>query len=132
MRKNLTAAMLALAAGTFLTFAAAPAKAADTVVTCKGPFAEVNTGQDGTSPRFTIHCTGGSSAGSVTFFAYEISTNGTIAQLLSQAFETYAVRYSQTSPGAAVTISSDLSDTSGAAWGCGADNCRIIDYLPSK
>jgi hypothetical protein len=132
MRMNLIGAMLGLAGGAFLAVTSTPAKAADTVVTCKGPFAIVNTGQDGSSPRFTIHCTGGSSAGSITFFAYQISASATVAQLLAQAFETYIARFAATSPGVAVPIASDLSDTSGAAWGCGAANCRIIDYLPQK
>jgi hypothetical protein len=128
MRMKHMAAMLALAAGAFLTLNATSAKAADTTVTCKQPFAVVNTGQDGTQPRFTVHCVGGSSEGSITYFAFEISTNTTVAQLLSQAFATFSARF----PGKAIPISSDLSDTSGVAWGCGAGNCRIIDYLPAK
>ncbi len=130
MRMKLRDAMLALAGGALLAVAAAPAEAADTTVSCATPFAEVNTGQDGTSPRFTIHCIGGSTAGSITFFAYQISTNPTVAQLLLQAFTTFEAKTSP--PPGTIPISSDLSDTSGVAWGCGAANCRIIDYLPSR
>jgi hypothetical protein len=34
--------------------------------------------------------------------------------------------------GAVLPIASNLSDLSGDAWGCGAGNCRIIDYLVAK
>jgi hypothetical protein len=129
MRMNLMGAKLALAGGAFLAITAAPAKAADTLVTCDTPIATVNTGQDGTPPRFTIQCTGGSSAGPIVFFAYKIETNPNVAQLLSRAFETFVLQHAR---GSAVTLSSNLSDTSGAAWGCGAGNCRILDYFPDN
>lgn len=135
MRMNVKAAMLAFTAAALLPAVVPPAQAADTAVTCRRPFATMNTGQDGTPPRFTIHCDGGSSTGGVTFFAYRISDNPAIAQLLSQAFETYITRFASIAPGTAIGLSSDSSDTSGDAWGCGAGNCRIIDYgfdIPAK
>ncbi len=128
MRIGVKGAMFALAASALLSGLGPPAEAADTAVTCRQPFATVNTGQDGTPPRFTIHCDGGSSAGNITFFAFQISTNPTVAQLLSQAFETYITRFAGSAPGKAIGLSSNLSDTSGNAWGCGAGNCQIIDY----
>jgi hypothetical protein len=133
MRMKVKASILGLTGAVAFSALAPAAKAADTTVICKGPVATVNTGKgDGTPPRFTIHCSGGSSAGSITFFAYEIAVNPTVALLLSQAFETYITRYSSANPGVAVPIASNLSDTSGDAWGCGAGNCRIIDYLVAK
>jgi hypothetical protein len=125
MRTNVINIMLAGAA--LLAADTVSAKAADTLVTCDTPIAEVNTGHDGTSPRFTIQCTGGSSAGVITYFAYEIKASPNVAQMLSRSFETFLL---QNPTGAAIRILSNLSDTSGAAWGCGGANCRIIDYLP--
>jgi hypothetical protein len=110
MRMNLMGVMLALAGGAFLAINAAPAKAADTLVTCSTPIATVNTGQDGTPPRFGIFCSGGSSAGPIVFFAYKIETNPNVAQLLSRAFETFVLQHAR---GAAVTLLSNLSDLSG-------------------
>jgi hypothetical protein len=133
MRMKVKAAILALTGTAVFSVLAPPAKAADTTVICKGAVLTVNTGKgDGTPPRFTIHCSGGSSAGSITFFAYLISNNPGVAQLLAQAFEAYMVRYSSSNPGISVPIASNLSDLSGDAWGCGAGNCRIIDYLVAK
>jgi hypothetical protein len=127
------AAMLALAGVVVFSVHAPPAKAADTTVICKRPVLTINTGKgDGTPPRLTVHCSGGSSAAGITFFAYQISTNPAVAQLLAQAFEAYMVRYSSSDPGISVPIASNLSDVSGDAWGCGAGNCRIIDYLVAR
>ena len=128
MRINLKGTMLGLAASALMTMAATPAKSADTLVTCKTPFADVNTGQDGSKTSDLPYTVSVARRRRASPLAYEISVNGTIAQLLSHAFETFEIQ----SRGAAVPISSDLSDTSGAAWGCGASNCRIIDYLPAK
>jgi hypothetical protein len=133
MRMKVKAVIWALSGAAAFSMLAPSAKAADTTVICKGPVLTVNTGKgDGTQPRFTIHCFGGSSVAGITFFAYLISTNPTVAQLLGQAFEAYMVRHSSSDPGVAVPIASNLSDVSGDAWGCGAGNCRIIDYLVAK
>jgi hypothetical protein len=122
MRLKILTVVLALAGGVLLTVNTSPAQAADTTVTCNGPVVEMNTGQDGTPPRFTIHCTTGSSAGNITFFAYKIATSGVIAEMLLATFNGLVGSPS-------ILLSSNLSDTSGAAWGCAASNCRIIDYL---
>jgi len=103
-------------------FAAAPAMAADTAVSCSAPVAYVITGSEA---NYTIVCTGGSSAGAITNFSYEIKTNTTVAQLLAQVVASSAIA---TGDGA-ITIYSDLSNTAGIAWGCGSANCRVIDQL---
>jgi hypothetical protein len=123
MSKVIRAAFAAVSAP-FLVMLFAPASfAADlTTVTCKAPVSEVATGQDigSLAPRFTILCTGGSSAGNITYFAFRISDNPTVAQLLE----------GQLSPDMkSIRILSDLTDTSGNSWGCGGANCRIIAYM---
>jgi hypothetical protein len=120
------AAALLITGAAALAFSAAPAHAADTAVTCAAPTGTINTGQDGTSPRFTIQCTGGSSAGHITFFAYKFATNANLTALLERTLSSFVLAKGT---GATVEISSNLSDTSGTAWGCGGANCRIIDYL---
>jgi len=121
---------LALALGAFQLVSATAAKA-DSTVTCKNPIVAVNTGVGATSsslPRFTIQCLGGSSAGNITYFAYEISVNPSLAALLMQTFQTWVLQDGSGS----ITIQSNLDDVSGPAWGCGYDNCRIIDYLQTN
>ncbi len=113
-------AALAIVAGGFA--AAAPAMAADTVVTCNAPVAYVITGSEA---NYTISCTGGSSAGSIVNFSYKIKTNANVALMLEQSAGTHAI---STGDGP-ITIYSDLSDLSGSAWGCGTANCRVIDQL---
>jgi hypothetical protein len=125
MRVNLMTTTLALAIGVFLNVAATTAKAGETAVSCSGPVGFVNTGLDGTPPRFTIQCAGGSSAGSITYFAYRISTNANLAAMLVNTFQTYVLQ----SGGGTITISTDLTDVSGNAWGCSSSNCRVMDYL---
>jgi hypothetical protein len=117
-------AVLAAVSVSFLSMLSAPESlAADlTKVTCMGPRSEVATGQDigSLAPRFTIVCTGGSSAGNITYFAFRIADNSTVAQLLAL----------QLSPNMkSIMISSDLTDVSGNSWGCGGANCRIIAYM---
>ena len=120
--------VITLAFGSLLPFIATAAHAQDTAVTCSGPVLQVNTGVDGEQPRFTIRCSGGSSAGAITYFAYRLSSSKTLPQLLASAFETYELQHGTGS----IAISSNLNDTSGNAWGCGAGNCRIIDYLSAN
>jgi hypothetical protein len=128
MRVNLMTTMVALAVGAFQIVSATAAKAADTAVTCNNPNITVNTGRDATSPRLTIECLGGSSAGNIVYFGYRISTDPSIAALLSQTFQTNIFQ----TGGGSIVIASNLEDASGSAWGCGAANCRIIDYLVSQ
>lgn len=108
--------------------AGALARASETQVTCTTPILTVNSGQDGTSPRLTVQCRGGSTASPITFFAYQISANTTVALLLERAYADAVAQHKGAL--STIVISSNLSDTSGAAWGCGASNCRIIDYIP--
>jgi hypothetical protein len=77
------------------------------------------------TPNYTIVCTGGSSAGDITHFSYKVAANVNVVQLLSRSAGDHAVG---TNDGP-ITIYSNLSDTSGSAWGCGTGNCRIIDQL---
>jgi hypothetical protein len=106
--------------------AAVPAYATDTAVTCNSPTGTINTGQDGTSPRFTITCTGGSSAGNVTFFAYKFATKGDLTEILEHTLSSFVLANGL---GKTIDLSSNLADTSGNAWGCSSSNCRILDYL---
>ena len=130
MRMNFMGAKLALAGGAFLAITAAPAKAADTLVTCDTPIATVNTGQDGTPPRFGLYnALADRRLGRSFSLQYKIETNPNVAQLLSRAFETFVLQHVR---GSAVTLSSNLSDLSGGTFGCGTGNCRILDYFPDN
>jgi hypothetical protein len=104
--------------------AGAPASLAAslTKVTCTGPRSEVATGQDtgALAPRLTIVCTGGSSAGHITYFAFRISDNPGVVRLLATQVG-HDVK--------SITILSNLADISGNSWGCGGANCRIIAYM---
>jgi hypothetical protein len=100
--------------------------AADTVVTCKVPQVQLAAGMDGTKPRMTIYCAGGSSAPGIDYFAAEISANPTVAAAMPLIVASWVQLHGT---GSSITINSNLDDISGTAWGCGADNCRIIDYL---
>jgi len=68
--------VLAAVSVSFLSMLSAPASlGADlTKVTCIAPRSEVATGQDigDLAPRFTVVCTGGSSAGNITYFAFRL------------------------------------------------------------
>lgn len=100
--------------------------AADTEVTCKQPQVVLSAGRDGTKPRVTVYCTEGSSAPGIDYFAYEISSNTMVAMEIPTLVASWVLENGIAS---SIKISSNLSDTSGVAWGCGASNCRIIDYL---
>jgi hypothetical protein len=100
--------------------------AADTSVTCTSPLVELATGRNGTKPRVTVVCTGGSSVSGIDYFAYEISANPNVTAAIPELVGSFV---QVNGPGTSITILSDLSDTSGAAWGCAASNCRIIDFL---
>jgi hypothetical protein len=79
----------------------------------------------GSEANYTIVCTGGSSAGSITNFSHKITTNDNVVLQLAQAAGSHAI---STADGS-ITIYSNLKDTSGTAWGCGENNCRIIGQL---
>ncbi len=100
--------------------------ATDTAVTCTAPQVELSAGRDGTKPRVTIYCSGGSSEGAIVYFASEISANGTVAAAIPAVVGDWVKVNGKAS---SITIYSDLSDSSGPAWGCGFDNCRILDQL---
>jgi hypothetical protein len=107
-----------------LTTLFAPASfAAPITVLCASPQVTITTGLDGTAPRIIINCSGGSSAAGIPFFAFRISDNPTAASLLPPAIGSYLLIYGAT---AKLQIQTDLSDTSGDAWGCSATNCRRI------
>jgi hypothetical protein len=121
MLKKYRLAALAIAASGFAA-AAVPAMAAEKAVTCNAPVAYVITGSEA---NYTIVCTGGSSAGSITNFSHKITTNDNVVLQLAQAAGSHAI---STADGS-ITIYSNLKDTSGTAWGCGENNCRIISQL---
>ena len=100
--------------------------AADTEVTCNAPQVQLAAGRDGTKPRVTIYCAGGSSVSGIDYFAAEISASPVVAAAITPLVGDWVLVHGPTS---SITIYSNLSDTSGVAWGCGASNCRIIDYL---
>ena len=101
--------------------------AADTQVTCTAPQVSVwYTGVGKTAnPQVTIDCTGGSSAG-FQFYAFLIKDNVTMASLIPVLVGDAVL---VGGAGTTITLYSDLSNTSGAGWGCGASNCRIIDLV---
>ena len=125
--KNSPLLLAAIFAG--LACLAMPQKsfAADTEVTCKAPQVVVWYTGVGTTknPQVTIDCTGGSSAG-YQYYAFLIKDNVTMANMIPVLVGN-AVLVGGT--GTTITILSDLSDTSGSAWGCGNSNCRIIDEV---
>jgi len=98
---------------------------ADTTVKCTTPQIEVNSGDDGTPPRMTIHCLGGSNVTGIDHYAVEISPNPTVAQLAQEAIQSYLTIHKNA---ASITFASNLNDTSGSQWGCSQTNCRILDY----
>lgn len=100
--------------------------AADTVVTCTAPQVQLAAGRDGTKPRMTIYCAGGSSVPGIDYFAAEFSANPPVAEAIPAIVASWV---QVNGAGSSITIESNLSDTSGTSWGCGGSNCRIIDYL---
>jgi hypothetical protein len=101
--------------------------AADTAVTCTAPVViEWATGAGPTpKPNVVIDCTGGSSAG-FQFFAYRYDVNPNFANSIPALVGFYVLEHG---PGASITLSSNLSDTSGNNWGCGGANCRILNQV---
>jgi hypothetical protein len=100
--------------------------ATDTLVTCNSPQVQLSAGKDGTKPRVTIYCSGGSSEGGIVYFASEISANSNVADLIPTLVANFVLINGTSAP---ITLWSNLSDTSGAAWGCGGSNCRILDQM---
>jgi hypothetical protein len=76
--------------------------------------------------RYQTQGNGGSSEGAIIYFASEISANPTVAAAIPGMVQGWVLVHGSTST---ITIYSNLSDGSGAAWGCGFDNCRILDQL---
>ena len=107
--------------------------AADTEVTCHAPVVVVWATGGGPFPRpqVTIDCTGGSSAG-IQFFAYPLaaapglSFNANFANSIPVLVGNLVLVHG---PGTDITLTSDLSNTSGNNWGCGSANCRILDQV---
>jgi hypothetical protein len=100
--------------------------AADTEVTCTAPQVQLSAGRDGTKPRVTIYCSGGSSEGTIVYFASENSANPQIAAAIPVLVGDWVKVNGKATT---ITIYSDLSDDSGPAWGCGLANCRILDQV---
>ena len=123
MSRAISTLLGAISVALLATFFAPASFAAQTTVLCVSPQVQVTTGLDGTPPRVTINCTGGSSAAGIPFFALRFSDNPTVASVLPTAIGAYLQIYGAT---AKLQILTDLSDTSGDAWGCSATNCRRI------
>jgi hypothetical protein len=100
--------------------------AADTSITCNSPVVQLAAGRDDIKPRITVYYSGGSSEGSIVYFASEISANVTVAASIPTLVQGWVLT---NGPSSSINIYSNLSDISGVAWGCGASNCRIIDSL---
>ena len=123
MPKSIGTLLGAICVSLLATFFAPASFAALTTVLCVSPQVEVITGADGTAPRVTINCTGGSSVPGIPYFSYQIATSPAIAMLIQQDIGPFLQLYGAT---AQIQIVTDLNDTSGDAWGCSAANCRII------
>lgn len=100
--------------------------AADTAVVCNQPVVWLSAGRSGTAPMEIVWCSGGSSVSGINFFAYRISDNPNFANAIPGIVGDWVRQYG---PGAAITLYSNLSDLSGSGWGCGTNNCRILDQL---
>jgi len=84
--------------------------AADTQVSCNTPQVQLAAGRDGTKPRVTIYCAGGSSASGINYFAFEIPNNATVAAAIPSVVASWVL---ENGTGSSITIESNLSDTSG-------------------
>jgi hypothetical protein len=124
--KNSSWLLLAILGSLAFLASAQKSYAADTAVSCNTPQVQLAAGRDGTKPRLTVYCAGGSSVSPIVYFAFEISSNEVGALSIAPLVASWVAENGAASP---ITIYSNLSDTSGAAWGCGASNCRIIDYI---
>lgn len=110
----------------FFLVAPSPARAADTTVSCVDPQFYLTAGHgNATQPRFEIDCPGGSNVG-IKIFSFLISSNPTLALLFERAAAGWVLENGTHST---ILLGSNLADTSGNAWGCGAANCRILDGL---
>jgi hypothetical protein len=103
--------------------------AQETQVSCKAPVLQLATGGDGTTARATILCTGGASVGGVStpyvYYAYAFPSNPWVAQAIVQAV---GMIVRQLGSNETLTILSNFS-VLGTSIGCGADNCRLINYV---
>jgi hypothetical protein len=113
----------AISVSLLATFFAPASFAQMTTVLCVSPQVQITTGLDGTAARIVINCSGGSSAAGIPFFAFRISDDPTVVAFLPPAIGSYVLLYGAM---AKLQILTDLSDTSGDAWGCSATNCRRI------
>ena len=128
---TLTKSFWLLAIMASLAFLALPQNsfaAADTQVLCNTPQVDLwyTGGGSSPNPQVTIDCTGGSSAPGIEFFAFLIKDNVTMASMIPVLVGNAVL---VGGPGTSITIYSNLSNTSGDAWGCGAGNCRILDQV---
>ena len=102
--------------------------AVDTEVTCTAPVVIAWATGAGVTPKpnVVIDCTGGTSVPGVQFFAYRYDVNPNFANSIPALVGFYVLEHG---PGASITLSSNLSDTSGNNWGCGGANCRILNQV---
>jgi hypothetical protein len=114
--------------------------AAESGLFCNTPLLIVNAGRDGSAPRTTIFCVttntvqGPPVPPGIHYFAYRNSDDPLFAQFIVQIMHVYNEQIlihsvNQNFVACVFEISTNLSDTSANAWGCGSSNCRIIDYI---
>jgi len=116
MSKLFQALCTAAIAATVLVLATAPAHAASTTFTCTVSGVQVvATG----SQRVAVNCTT-STSGGISWFAFRFSDDPEMAKMLLSIFTTARVS------GRPVVIVFESTDTSGAAWGCQSNDCRIV------
>jgi hypothetical protein len=126
--RNLKSVSMLLASLMLLPVTAASAFTLETAVTCKEPIVWIQTGLDGSTPRVTIQCLGGSSVPGIVYFAWPMrtATDETLALLIERTVAGLVLEHGIN---ATLTLYSELSNTSGNAWGCGSANCRILGQL---
>lgn len=130
MSRSIGTLLGAISVSLLATLFAPASFAAQTTVLCKSPQVQVTTGLDGTAARLVINCSGASSAPGIPYFAFRISDNPIAVELVIQQLGAYLFIHGAM---AQLQIVTDLSDTSGDAWGCSATNCRrIYEVLPGN
>jgi hypothetical protein len=118
MSKLFGALRIAAVALAVLTLASAPAHAAYTTFVCTVSGVQLVVGPSG-AERVAVNCTA-STGGGISWFAYRYSNNPDLAKMLLSVFTSARVS------GRPVVVAFESTDTSGNAWGCQSNDCRII------
>lgn len=118
MSKLFGASRIALIAWAVLTLAPAPAHAAYTTFVCTVSGVQLVVDASG-GQRVAVNCTA-STSGGISWFAYRYATSPDLAKMLLSVFTSARVS------GRPVVVAFESTDTSGNAWGCQTNDCRII------